>query len=353
NIKTAESKQKQIDRMVKDLKEPEKALKGVSMKFTAKVRSGNDVLEVENESATFDQRILYENLSFSLKRGERAFIIGANGCGKTTLLKAILAHGEKNKFGSMVSVGYFDQHGGNIDKSKTVFGELRDSYPNLSDTEIRNALAMFLFKQEEVFSKIEDLSGGERARVSLCKLMLSGDNLLLLDEPTNHLDLRSRMALENALEGYDGTILAVSHDRYFINKLATKILSLMPTKIETTIGNYDDFLAAGVESSKPEKMLKSESVNKIQYKQKKECQASLRKCENAMLRSEKAIEDFEESIASVETELQSPEVATDYQKTLELSARLHEQNDKLLLEMEVWERLAAELEDLRKMEEQA
>jgi len=352
NIKTAESKQKQIDRMVKDLKVPEADLHEIRIGFKANTRSGNDVLDVCGVSAVFDEDILYKNIEFELKRGDRVFIIGSNGCGKTTLLKSILRHEKNIKFGEKVTVGYFDQHGENIDKEKTIFDELHDTYPMLSDTEIRNALAAFLFKGDEVFAKIGTLSGGERARVTLCKLMLLGSNFLMLDEPTNHLDLQSREVLEEALANYDGTLLVVSHDRYFINRLSNRILHLTKNGMESINGNYDTYCEQCLEAESKEVTVKEESASKQQYKQKKERESALRKLKSAQTRCESAIEQLELQIDEINKSLSSPEVSANYEKTIELSTLIEQKNTELDKKMLEWEEVLSSLSEFEAESEQ-
>jgi len=346
NIKTAESKQKQIDRMVKDLKAPEADLQEIKIGFKANMRSGNDVLNVCGVSAVFDEDVLYENIEFELKRGDRVFIIGSNGCGKTTLLKSILRQEKNIIFGAQVNLGYFDQHGENIDKDKTIFDELHDTYTMLSDTEIRNALAAFLFKGDEVFAEIKTLSGGERARVTLCKLMLMGSNLLMLDEPTNHLDLQSREALEEALANYDGTLLVVSHDRYFINRLSNRILHLTKDGMESINGNYDTYCEQCLNAQIANAIVKEDSASKQQYKQKKERESSIRKLKSAQTRCESSIEQLEQEINEVNQCMSLPEVSIDYEKTIELSALIEQKNIELEQKILEWEEILSSLSEL-------
>lgn len=346
NIKTAESKQKQIDRMVKDLKAPEAKLREIRIGFKANLRSGDDVLDVCGVSAVFDGDVLYKNIEFQLKRGDRVFIIGSNGCGKTTLLKSILRQNKNIKFGSQVEVGYFDQHGESIDKEKTIFDELHDAYPKLSDTEIRNALAAFLFKGDEVFARIKTLSGGERARVTLCKLMLSGSNFLMLDEPTNHLDLQSREVLEEALANYDGTLLVVSHDRYFINRLSNRILHLTKDGMESINGNYDTYCEQCLEVQANPAAAKEESESKQQYKLKKERESTIRKLKTAQTRCEAAIQQLETEIDGINESLSTPDVSSDYEKTIELSALIEQKNTELEQKMLEWEEVLSSLSEL-------
>ena len=266
-------------------------------------------------------------------------MIGKNGCGKTTLIKDI-----KNGIGKLgigVTVGYFDQHGSNLFENKTVFEQLRDTFPNKNNTEIRSALALFLFKGDEVFKTISTLSGGEKARVALCELMLKKDNFLLLDEPTNHLDLASREVLEDALLDFEGTILAVSHDRYFINKLADRILYFKDNNLFEHRGNYDEYtetLIAEEEKRETEKTLGSGGAA---YKQAKAEAARLRKIKTQITKIEAEIEELEKEQNKIEEELCLPETATDYQRLGELTDKLEKVKNKLNQAMNEWEELAS------------
>ena len=344
NIKTAENKQKMIDRLLRDLEVPDSEREGMTLSFTADTRSGDEVLKGENLSVSFDGNKLYGNVDIDVRRGDRIFIIGPNGCGKTTLLKQIT---DKNavEYGVGVSVGYFDQHQRNLDLNKTIFDQLRDDYPYLSDTALRSALALFLFKGDEVFEKIETLSGGERARVALCRLMLAHNNLLLLDEPTNHLDLESREVLEEALSGYDGTVICVSHDRYLINRLATSIFYFENGTVKALDGNYDKYLEVR-EAFETPKAEKTASENKNQYLLKKQAAKELRKLKTAFSKVEEEIAHCEAEIERVANELSSPEVSADYEKVTELSTLADELNRQLESLMEQWADIGAKLEQL-------
>ena len=245
SIRAAESREKRLERLKSTQVQLDSAEATLRFGFTADVTSGNEVIVAENLSKSFD-RPLFRGLTFQLRRGERAFLLGPNGCGKTTLLRLITGEQEPDggllRLGSRVTLGYYDQTQSNLDPSQTAIDHLWDAYPDLTQTELRNALAAFLFYGDEVFRPIHQLSGGERARLLLLKLMLAHDNVLLLDEPTNHLDIASREALEAAMEHYDGTLFVVSHDRYFINRMATRILSLKADGCDSFLGNYDEYL---------------------------------------------------------------------------------------------------------------
>ncbi len=337
NIKTAESKQKQIDRMLDRLVVPESERENMTLSFTAEQNCGKEVLKVKNLSCSFSDRTLYSDVCLDIRRGERICLLGKNGCGKTTLLKALLKEGE---FGIGVTVGYFDQHGAGLDPKKTIFAELRDTFPRKTDTELRSALALFLFRGEEVFREISTLSGGERARVALCSLMLKKDNFLLLDEPTNHLDLESREILENALSQYGGTILAVSHDRYFINRIAEKILYFKGDRLILLDGNYDSYLAAKETEQSVSEKTKTVGAGKASYLQKKADRAAATRLKSAISSVEKKIEETENKIAEIEAALSSDEVITDYQKTAELCEELEKNRAELSAALDEWESLS-------------
>ena len=343
NIKTAESKQKMIDRLLDGLEIPDSERENMSLSFTAGVRSGERVLKADGLSVSFDGRELYKNVCIDVRRGEKVFLIGPNGCGKTTLLRQLLDRCTA-EYGVGVSAGYFDQHQGNLDLSKTVFGQLRDDYPTLDDTAIRSALALFLFKGGEVFEKLENLSGGERARVALCRLMLAHNNLLLLDEPTNHLDLESREILEEALDGYDGTLICVSHDRYLINRLATSVMYFENGGLKRIQGNYDAYLQAR-EPAKQTAAEKQPSASKSEYLQKKQEASRRRRLRSDFAKCEKEIAETENQINEINAQLQLDGVSSDYVKVAELTESVCCLNARLEELMELWERLGAEIEE--------
>lgn len=310
NIKTAESKEKVIERIKAQLVAPDAAHKKIRFDFTPKCVSGEDVLSVSDLSKSFSDKKIFQNVSFNIRRGERVFLVGDNGCGKTTLLKILMGDYTQDsgsfRFGANLFTGYFDQVQEKLDLNKTALEEVWSAFPAMTETSVRNALAAFLFRGDDVYKRLSDCSGGERARVALLKLMLGKYNFLLLDEPTNHLDAYSREELENTLLNYSGTMLIVSHDRYFINKLATTVLELTPLGINKYIGNYDDyseakqrFQTADIKEQKPEKPKANE------YKMRKELASRQRKLKTAVSRLESSIEDLEDEIALIEEKLNS------------------------------------------------
>lgn len=338
NYRTIDHKQKSIDRIKETLVVPESEQKSVRVSFPLKSDCGNDVLKSSGLSCRYGERTLFNDVEIDVKKGERVFLLGANGCGKTTLMKALL-NGGKTTLGSGVCVGYFDQMQADLPKTKTVFEVLRDAFPRKNDTELRTALAAFLFFGDDVFRKIETLSGGERARVALCRLMLAGDNLLFLDEPTNHLDLRSREALENALSDYGGTLFIISHDRYLINRLATRILWLQDGVLTSFKGNYDEFCENRPTVSVPQKTTaaKQPGTGGATYLERKKAASELRKAKSAVARLEKEIEELEQKNDEINTLLTLPENSADYEVVQQLSKELSENEAGLERKMAEWE----------------
>nr|WP_296169811.1 ABC-F family ATP-binding cassette domain-containing protein [uncultured Ruminococcus sp.] len=347
NFITAASKQKEADRIKDQLVAPESELETMRMHFEPRCESGNDVLICKNLAKAFDDKQLFKNVDIHIRKGERVFIIGGNGCGKTTLFRILTGKtpmdcGEYD-YGANVEVGYFDQMQQNLDLSKTALDEVWDTFPNMTQTEVRSALASFLFKGEEVFKPLSKMSGGERARVSLLKLMLKGSNFLLLDEPTNHLDASSREELEKTLLDYSGTMLIVSHDRYFINKIADRILLLTNGGVKEYLGNYDYYL----ERSTAEKQGTVQTESKKDKKEKpqndyflqKQKQSEERKRQTKLKKAESEIERLDEEIAKTQELLSSEEVAADYEKLMELSKLLEDLQKQQEEQYEIWEEL--------------
>ena len=345
NIKTAESKEKVIERIKPQMVVPDAKVQKIRFDFTPKCVSGEDVLDVFELSKSFGDKKIFENVSFHIKRGERVFLLGDNGCGKTTLLKILMqdypASNGKFRFGANLFTGYFDQVQAKLDLNKTAMDEVWSAFPYLTETRLRNALAAFLFKGDEVYKKLEKCSGGERARIALLKLMLGQFNFLLLDEPTNHLDAFSREELENTLLNYSGTMLIVSHDRYFINKLATAIVELTPDGVNSYIGNYDDYAEKRCVSLESEKKEKPVKVN--DYKLKKERASMLRKLKTRLSRLEDEIEDAEDKAGLLQEELCTN---PPYEELLKVTEELDAVNKHKDALYEEWEQLSEELTQL-------
>lgn len=349
NIKTAESKQKQIDRLMEGLEKPENERFDYSFFFSPGLESGDEVLSLKNVKKEYPGKVLYENVSFDIRKGDKVFILGDNGIGKTTLINQIMKRAPGVKYGVGVKTGYFDQHQLNLTLSNTIFDEVQGAYPKMNDTEIRSALAVFGLKGEKVFERLSSLSGGERAKVSLCKLMLKKCNLLILDEPTNHLDIYSMAALEEALKGYEGTLLVISHDRYFINRLAGRILRLETEGVKEYKGNYDEYLLQ-LESEKAdspeetaEKTEKSVGRGGQEYINRKKLRSMRTKARTALKRTEEEIEETEALIEKLGKEMEDPENGTDFEKISELSKALDDAGRKLDAAMAKWEELALEV----------
>ena len=370
SIRRAESREKMLDK-IEVIERPTEVRTDMRLKLTPRFTSGNDVLTVSGLSKSFGEKKLFQNIDFEIKRGEHVAIIGDNGTGKTTLLKILneVVDPDTGFFtlGTNVEIGYYDQEHQVLHGEKTLFDEISDAYPHLTNTEIRNVLAAFLFVGDDVFKLIRDISGGERGRVSLAKLMLSNSNFLILDEPTNHLDMVSKEILENALNNYEGTVLYVSHDRYFINKTATRILDLTAGRFFNYIGNYDYYLekrdavmeaAASQDNAASSTRTQSAhgsdarfaqtetsqapaaSQNKQDWKAQKEQQALLRKQENDLKKCEDRIAKLEERNSWIDSEMSKPEIATNSVKLQELAAEQAKNNEELDILFAKWEELA-------------
>lgn len=350
SIRRAESREKMLNKILR-LEKPTEINDQMRLVLEPRYVSGNDVLTVEGLSKSFPGQTLFTGISFEIKRGERVALIGNNGTGKTTLLKILngLLPADTGKFtlGSKVQIGYYDQEHHVLHQDKTIFQEISDTYPTLTETEIRNMLAAFLFTGDEVFNLISSLSGGERGRVSLAKLMLSEANFLILDEPTNHLDITSKEILEEALNSYTGTVLYVSHDRYFINQTATRIMDLTNQAIVNYIGDYDYYLEKKEELTeiyapvqKQEEVSAAPSENKLTWQQQKEEQAMKRKRENDLKKVEARIEELETRDKEIDATLVLPEVCTDVARCTELSKEKEALQKELEELYEKWEELA-------------
>ena len=383
SIKRAESREKMLDKIDR-LEKPVQTNDSMDIRLEPDVVSGNDVLTVTDLSKSFDTQTLFTNVDFEIKRGERVAVIGNNGTGKTTLLKIINgiipADSGQIRLGSKVHIGYYDQEHQVLHMDKTLFQEIQDTYPNMNNTQIRNTLAAFLFTGDDVFKLIRDLSGGERGRVSLAKLMLSDANFLLLDEPTNHLDITSKEILESALNRYTGTVLYVSHDRYFINRTATRILDLTNGSFINYIGNYDYYLekkedveaafaarqmaqtaanhptgtnspqaastASGISSNRTSQTAMTASSagspadGKIDWKAQKEEQARLRKRQNELKKIEDKIHELETRDGEIDELLSQEDVYTDVSRLMELNKEKESIQKELEVLYEKWEELA-------------
>lgn len=350
NIRTAESKQKMIDRLTENLEAPEGAQKQIRFKFGINKPSANDVLKVSGIEKSFGDKKIFGSANMDIKKGDRVFLLGNNGCGKSTLFKIIMRQmmPSKGEFsvGVGVEIGYYDQMQSNISENKDVFSEIYDAYPKMHESEVRNALAAFLFRGDDCFKTISELSGGERARVLLCKLMLSGANFLILDEPTNHLDIESCEALEAALSDYDGTLLVVSHDRYFINKLARKIYHLDKSGSSFYDGNYDYYLekSAMFENAVSDSGKKTEKVN--EYKLEKQRRSEKNRLSGRLSRCEQRISELEAEVAECGELLCAPEISSDFEKTMEISEKIEKLNAELDSLMQQWQEISEQLEEL-------
>lgn len=350
SIRRAESREKMLDK-IERLEKPVEEKTDIKIHLEPNITSGNDVLKVENLAKSFGKNHLFSDISFEIKRGERVALIGDNGTGKTTMLKMINEmipfDDGRITLGTNVHIGYYDQEHQVLHEEKTLMEEISDAYPNLTNTQVRNVLAAFLFTDDDVFKRIGDISGGEKGRVSLAKLMLSQANFLILDEPTNHLDITSKEILESALNSYTGTVLFVSHDRYFINKTATRILDLTEETVVNYIGNYDYYLekhdiqmkSVIVSPKTIEAETKSEA-GKLDWKQQKEEQAKVRKKAAKLKQTEEEIAEKEAQIEAFNQELNQPEIATNSAKLSEIHKQLTALSEELEKLYEIWETLA-------------
>lgn len=350
NFITAASKQKQADRLKETLEKPEDLPEAIKFTFRAKEGGANDVLIAKGLSKSFDGTAVFTNAELDIKKNTTTFILGENGCGKTTLLKILTgeyqADSGEYKFGNNIQFGYYDQAQTDLDPSKTVIDEVWDRYPGMTQTQVRSALAQFLFKGDDVFKNVGKLSGGEKARVSLLKLMLSKANMLLLDEPTNHLDIHSREALENALASYGGTLLIVSHDRYLINKLADRIVWLGKTGTVNIDGNYDRYIELKEAKAQSEQavQVKAAEGKKNDYKERKERESTLRKLSGALKRCEQSIDEVGLKTAELAQQMSQPEIATDYEKTSALAQEIEALKEKEEALTAEWMELSEQIE---------
>ncbi len=348
NIKTAESKQKVIDRIEETMVKPEKTLDTLAFRLNLAEECANDVLTGENLSKGFGDNLLFANVNIDIKKGEKVFLLGENGSGKTTLFNIIMGKltpdTGKLKIGPRVKISYYDQTQSTLNLNNTIFDEISDTYPAIDNTQIRSALAVFLFKGEDVFKEISTLSGGERARVSLCKLMLSKANFLFLDEPTNHLDIPSKEALENALLSYNGTLFIISHDRYFINKLASKIYEISKDGEKCVNGSYDYYLSF---MKRQAEMTPTEikPVKGLDFKQQKELESAKRKLRTRISKLEELIAEKEAEKEEIENKISLPENTSNFTLLSELTTKLEALENEIFEAMEEWENTQKELEE--------
>ena len=349
NFITAEAKLKQIERLKSELVAPEKDTSYIHFKFTARETGGNDVLMCDSLSKSYN-RPVFKNASMHIRKGERVFLLGPNGCGKTTLMKIITGREAPDtgtvRLGARVQPGYYEQTMTSLDPASTALEEIHSAYPRMDLTDVRSALAAFLIRGDDVFKEVGKLSGGEKARIQLLKLMLSGANLLLLDEPTNHLDISSREALEAALEDYEGTMLIITHDRYLVNRMADRILYMEPDGLAEYIGGYDDYLEAAAKKPKPAQEEQSKPEKANGYKAQKERQSLINRASGAVRRAEERIAAAEGELAAINERLASPAVASDYVKSAELAKAAEQKQHDIEQLYSVWEDAQQALDEL-------
>lgn len=345
SIKRAESREKQLEK-IQRIDKPESAPEQMRLTLSPAVESGNDVLHVEDLAMSFGQNHLFQHTNIDIKKGEKVALIGPNGVGKSTLFRILMGQLLPDdgyfRLGMNVKIGYYDQEQHFLDGNKTIFQEVSDTYPTLTEGVIRNALAAFVFTGDDVFQPISTLSGGERGRLSLAKLMLSKANFLLLDEPTNHLDMFSKEVLENAVNHYTGTVFYISHDRYFINKTAERVLELTRDGVRQYLGNYDTYLEKRMVSQGEEAVQEAASLQKLDWKKQKEQQAQERRIAAKLAKAEKAIEETEARIAELEALLYDESVARDPEKAAQYYEEKTALDDKLLSLYADWETLQAD-----------
>ncbi len=346
SVKAAESRQKALDK-VERLTAPEKVNEAARISFETKIKSGNDVLHIEQLKKSYDDRELFSNINIDIKKGEKIALIGENGIGKTTLFKIIMGNIESDSgicvLGKNVNIGYYDQEQSNLNLNKTIIDEVWDEYPELTTTEVRNALAAFLFKGDDVFKEINLLSGGEKCRINLLKLMLSKSNFLLLDEPTNHLDIMSREALEDAVLTYDGTILLISHDRYFLNKVIGKIYELTKSGIKEYLGNYNYYIEKKNNPLRFQELEEASGLSKTQIqnakKKKKELERAEKDKKLQLISIEKQIADYETELVELNEKLCLEEVYSNPEESSKISNEISNIKEKINLLYEEWEEL--------------
>ena len=348
NIRMAESKEKELERIKARVVVPESELENMRMSFAPRRESGNEVLVTKGLRKAYGDKKLFKNVDMLIKKGERVFILGANGCGKTTLFRILTRrqHADEGEFiyGANVDPGYFDQMQEDLNLNNTAIDEIWNTYPFMTETKIRSAMAAFLFKGDEVYKPLNAMSGGERARVSLLKLMLGGYNLLLLDEPTNHLDASSREALENTLLSFEGTLLIISHDRYFINKLADRVLVMEPDGLKEYLGNYNYYLERSAASTPAESAAADEKPQKSpnEWALRKQKQSEERKRKTKLAKTEADIERLEAETAALQEQMSSEKAQSDYELILKLSAELEEKQGELEALYDLWAELQEE-----------